>query len=1122
MSNTVQQLGQKKLASGINAAVMIVAVLGLVVGVNWIGTSSYTRIDLTEGNINSLSATSVGAVEKMADLEFRLYVSKKLPKVLAGPAGPIENAPQLVMQLEDKLEEYQRASQGKLTIRVISDDLQTQAGALGLAELRIPSEKAGDADPEALNQKYFIGLSVHYRTVEETIPAITNPLKFEYDITKTLLRLQAKQEASGVLKDLLDTGKQLNESVEKCVEAIKKHDKSEKKKDDAEGGIVEQIQKGQSETKAQIDAFFAGMPQIEAACGKISGLIKAQRDVLTKDAGEGVKGRALSKEHMRTLLDRLAWFDGFYGAWLASLVNGKQDPMLLDRLVKLLEHPEVSARTAALRVLAGWIAPSQEGQPPIAAGPALQQTVAALRRGLDDAEPTVRAVAVQLIAQAAGDQAGEEIQKALKDADPTVREVALDLAMQLKIPVDVSALDPFLKDADWQVRRMAAAYLIENKTGQDRLKALLADPNPTVKFVAAYGLAELGDKESAAKIQEVMNTMPPGQFREVLRESLEKLNGGGAAPPSAPEGGAPVPSAPPSPEGGAPVPSAPPSPEGGAPPATPPPGPAAPQPPRPPKKAQKSAGMQKALGRAGTDKIGDIGLPDPMAALKTFEDLKSDIGQLYNTLKDSPGRKNIGFLCGHEEFCPFAETESKIPKELAQAFEQQPFMKKAVDDIRQLEEAANQTAEAFRNFFLSRGYRVVKVEAGKRIGDDVDALVIYGPRKPFKDIDLYDVDQFIMTGKPVMFLLNNYEVVVNQWDEKPPYRLTTKIQSTDTNLDGFFHHFGIKNGKDLVFETDKSLNNKINAVSIAQTNIGELPNKATYAYPAFPIFEKFSATNPLVSGFSRITLPFVSSLSAIDSGNTGLSVEPLITSSEAAVAKDKDFVLDPKQLQVAIGTEKVTGPHHVAVQATAKSASSFFAGKPRPERPKEEEKPPKEGEPPRPPKKEDPERPQVDKGPVNIVVLGSNLGIENVSPSRILDGFNLGAIAQEKVTGLGAAVPYFVRFINARGRFIWPQNPIHLGNRTLTQLPGQQSEFWQQSVDVLFGLFDWMSGDSGLIEIRGKEKKFTDRPLKVMTQGKQNAVKYGLTLALPLAFVLFGFIRLGLRKAGRKRLTVGA
>ena len=104
--------------------------------------------------------------------------------------------------------------------------------------MKIPSEKSEDADPDALNKRYYIALSLHYGIVEEVVRVLSNPGTFEYDITKSLLRLRAKQADSAVQRDLIVAGKDLNEQVSNCLKAIEKLNLvADKQEDELKGGL---------------------------------------------------------------------------------------------------------------------------------------------------------------------------------------------------------------------------------------------------------------------------------------------------------------------------------------------------------------------------------------------------------------------------------------------------------------------------------------------------------------------------------------------------------------------------------------------------------------------------------------------------------------------------------------------------------------------------------------------------------------------------------------------------------------------------------------------------------------------------------------------------------------------
>ncbi len=1079
----------RKLKSGTNAVLMIIGMTGLLVGLNWLGNVNYARYDLTEGKIHSLTDTSEEAVASMEDLDIRLYLSKRFPKKLSlqGMPAPIKNVPRFILQLRDRLDEYVRNSDGNATITVIQDDLEEHAAALELQPMVAANEQEDeDTTDDEAQKKYYIGLSLHYGRVEEVLPVIYQLENFEYQMTKSLLRLQDKQRDANVLRDLLDFGKQAHDAVEGCLKTIKKYQVEEDKGDEKEGGLTEQIQKQRTDRSSQVKTYLDNYATIDAQCSRVGKLVSQHRDGINAAASTS-STRSISEEQLDGLVDKIGWFDGMYGAWVASLVNAQRTPTSFQHVAALLDHNEIPARTSALRVIGTWLlgGAGPTGATPLA-GPLADRARSAIQKGQADSQPEVRTLAIKLAASVNPAAAESILSEALRDTNPVVRQGALDVALRNKVRVDPGIVRLLLKDRDFSIRQLAIVYLgTNNAASVEEFRPLLDDPDPRVRTQVGIELARMGDVESLTQLEGLLNKIPPQDFRarQLLQESLQKLRD--KTSKSAPgDTGTKTETS-------------------------------------PRKKSIKAPGSASPVPPNPTeDRIGDIELPDPLEGITTLEALQEDISTKYNGLKDSPGRKNIGFFCGHEEFCPFAETGSVMEKfPMAANLQNEPFAKRALDDITRLEGELNQFNEVIRRFFLSKGYQMVKVEAGKPIDSTLAALVIYGPRKPFTDVDLYRLDQFVLTGKPVVLFMNNYDVTINQWQDKPPFNLTSEIKSTDTNLDAFLSNYGIKNNKDLVMEPERALQSKIHTISQVRTNIGPLLSDAPYSYPLFPKFRQFSETHPLVSSMGETVLPFVSSFSPDRADERGITFEPLITSSEGAVSKHKDFVLDPRRLKDTILAEKVTGPHHVAIHVSGESISSFFAGREKPVAPKADDAETSAAE---ETKTDDTDNNQrTDRGTVNLVVIGSNMGFECLNPSRLMADFNPMSLMQDKVKGLAAAVPYIVRSANIMARsFLGPQNPRHRQAQAATQLPGQQWDFRMESLEFLFNVFDWSTGSAGLAQVRSKQRKYSQRDLEVTDSDKREAVRWALIVGLPVLFILLGLLRLFFRR--NRRLAMAA
>ena len=71
----------------------------------------------------------------------------------------------------------------------------------------------------------------------------------------------------------------------------------------------------------------------------------------------------------------------------------------------------------------------------------------------------------------------------------------------------------------------------------------------------------------------------------------------------------------------------------------------------------------------------------------------------HENLMNSPGRKRIGIVCGHGEFCPFREDQPLVQKELGAIMGQQnPMVQQFMGQAEQLEERINGVNEGVGNF----------------------------------------------------------------------------------------------------------------------------------------------------------------------------------------------------------------------------------------------------------------------------------------------------------------------------------------------------------------------------------------------------------------------------------------
>ncbi|HOU55062.1 MAG TPA: Gldg family protein [Myxococcota bacterium] len=454
------------------------------------------------------------------------------------------------------------------------------------------------------------------------------------------------------------------------------------------------------------------------------------------------------------------------------------------------------------------------------------------------------------------------------------------------------------------------------------------------------------------------------------------------------------------------------------------------------------------------------------------------------TLKDSPGRKAIGFLCGHREFCPFAESSSLFrPEVLGLMGQNNPLVQQFASQARAIEDQIQQINEQIRRaLFTRKGLTLKRIDPGQDVPDDVEALVVFGPEKPLSDRDLYVIDQFLLSGRSVLVFLNPWDVAVYNFrkggESLDPSDMTADDlhrESRPTNLGPLLAHYGVQANQDILVE--KRDFGDITILQLQRQGRYTLQSQRDFPYPLLPTFSDLDRSHVLVKRLSSVTLPYVSTLSVTDEArqDPNRTVVELIRSSRDASAVKENVELSPPALIRQAAMLPSNGPHTVAV-AIQGTFRSFFDGKEIPKRPA------REGE-----DKATPERPFQAQGQGRLLVIGSNLGLENLSPEKVFDGFSLSMLTSGRADFFLRLKDYIANFQNWQLR--------------LTQI----SPIVMQNLDFLFNALDWGIQNEALVDIRSKA--YVKRPIRVLAPGVQTAIQWIFILGLPALFALYGVFR---------------
>lgn len=149
-----------------------------------------------------------------------------------------------------------------------------------------------------------------------------------------------------------------------------------------------------------------------------------------------------------------------------------------------------------------------------------------------------------------------------------------------------------------------------------------------------------------------------------------------------------------------------------------------------------------------------------------------------------------------------------------------------------------------------------------------EALIIAKPQKPFSEKDKFIIDQFIMRGGKVLWLI---DPVFASMDSLQVEAETMGV-SLDLNLGDMFFKYGFKLNNDLVLDMNAMM------IPVKAGQMGNQPKFEYYPWFYFPILTP-NSDNPIVKNLNASKTEFVSSLEFVNS-SADLDKTVLLTSSE--------------------------------------------------------------------------------------------------------------------------------------------------------------------------------------------------------------------------------------------------
>ncbi len=213
---------------------------------------------------------------------------------------------------------------------------------------------------------------------------------------------------------------------------------------------------------------------------------------------------------------------------------------------------------------------------------------------------------------------------------------------------------------------------------------------------------------------------------------------------------------------------------------------------------------------------------------------------------------------------------------------------------------------------INAQYESVPVDLSSNIAEipqDLATLLIIAPQTKFSDTAKYQIDQYLMHGGKVAFMLNKMNV-----DLSAQYKVA---QSVDIGLEDILENYGIRINDDLV--RDEQCAN----ITVMQ-NQGQFQMRSQIPFPYLPNAVNFDRSNPIVKDLQGLIFYFVSSLDTTPAAKKGLKAEVLVRSSKHSGRQSGFVMVDPFHRYIPEELAESNIPMAAVVSGSFKS---FFEGK---------------------------------------------------------------------------------------------------------------------------------------------------------------------------------------------------
>ncbi|MBN1197976.1 MAG: gliding motility-associated ABC transporter substrate-binding protein GldG, partial [Bacteroidales bacterium] len=202
--------------------------------------------------------------------------------------------------------------------------------------------------------------------------------------------------------------------------------------------------------------------------------------------------------------------------------------------------------------------------------------------------------------------------------------------------------------------------------------------------------------------------------------------------------------------------------------------------------------------------------------------------------------------------------------------------------------------------------------SGSPLVNKFKALIIAGPERRFDEKDKFLVDQFIMRGGRVLWMIDPVFAKMDSLQQTS----STMGLANDINLDEMLFNYGVRLNKNLVMDISAL------PIPVKTGQVGDQPQFDFFPWYYFPLITP-AGNHPVVNGLNAVKTEFISSIDTVEA--PGVKKTVLLTTSPYSRIANTPVLIDLEILRDEPDPRMFnSGPQPVAVLLEGEFTSAYL------------------------------------------------------------------------------------------------------------------------------------------------------------------------------------------------------